>query len=46
MVESVTSAINDKIAVERDRVQAVLAAKMSDLPTAFNQAAQMVRLGR
>ena len=45
MVESASSAIIDSIANEKERVQAVLAAKMSDLPAAFNLAAGMVRLG-
>jgi hypothetical protein len=45
MVESASSAINDRIVNERDRIKAVLAAKIADLPAAFNQAAQMVKQG-
>ena len=45
MVESASSAVCDRIANERDRMQAVLAAKMTDLPQAFNQAVQTVRQG-
>jgi hypothetical protein len=45
MVESASNAVCDRIANERDRLQAVLVAKMTDLPHASNQAAQMVRQG-